>query len=193
MHYACGVGNLSNVKSLLESEIEVDAQDSEGYTSLHIAAGYVNTETVETLLEAGANPEEEDDSGRSTLNLVETLKAATPASTTTYGKRAKLESLSTLLRDHTFEEVVPANITDSRTLEFGGVEYLVEWMDGYEPSWVNELDISDDLIFDYENRMEFANCKKSYQKRNKKNEILVQWKDTKFLSWEPKMNVQCDA
>ena len=45
---------------------------------------------------------------------------------------------------------------------------------GYEPSWVNELDISDDLIFDYENRMEFANCKKSYQKRNQKNEILVQ-------------------
>ena len=86
MHYACGIGNLTNVESLPANEAEVDAhvifktyytihsqfslkQDCEGYTSLHIAAGYLNTETVEILLRAGADPEVEDDSGRSVRYL----------------------------------------------------------------------------------------------------------------------------
>ena len=86
LHYACGIGNLTNVESLLANEAEVDAhvifktyytihsqfslkQDCEGYTSLHIAAGYLNTETVEILLRAGADPEVEDDSGRSVRYL----------------------------------------------------------------------------------------------------------------------------
>ena len=107
------------------------------------------------------------------MNLVETLKAATPASTINYRERADLESLSTLLRSHTFEEVVPANIIDSRVLNTGVVEYLVEWMDGtivyiiysiykfwlyigYKESWVNELDVSDDLILDHVNYVEFG-------------------------------------
>jgi signal recognition particle protein len=178
-----------NVKSLLENEAEVDAHDCEGYTSLHIAAGYLNTETVETLLRAGADPELEDDSGRSALNLVETLKAATPASTTTYSKRSKLETLSTLLRNYTFEEVVPSNIVDSRITDFGGVEYLVEWMDGYQESWVSELDVSDDLIRDYNDGFEFAGCKRTFDS-GKRNELLVQWKDTTPPSWEPKVNIQ---
>jgi len=189
LHYACGIGNLVNVKSLLENEAEVDAHDCEGYTSLHIAAGYLNTETVETLLRAGADPELEDDSGRSALNLVETLKAATPASTTTYSKRSKLETLSTLLRNYTFEEVVPSNIVDSRITDFGGVEYLVEWMDGYQESWVSELDVSDDLIRDYNDGFEFAGCKRTFDS-GKRNELLVQWKDTTPPSWEPKVNIQ---
>jgi len=190
LHYACGIGNLTNVESLLANEAEVDAhvifktyytihsqfslkQDCEGYTSLHIAAGYLNTETVEILLRAGADPEVEDDSGRSALNLVETLKAATPASTTTYTKRSRLETLSTLLRNYTFEEVVPSNIIDSRISDNGGVEYLVEWMDGYQESWVSELDVSDDLIRDYNDGFEFANCKKIFCS-GKRNELLVQ-------------------
>lgn len=206
LHYACGIGNLTNVESLLANEAEVDAhvifktyytihsqfslkQDCEGYTSLHIAAGYLNTETVEILLRAGADPEVEDDSGRSALNLVETLKAATPASTTTYTKRSRLETLSTLLRNYTFEEVVPSNIIDSRISDNGGVEYLVEWMDGYQESWVSELDVSDDLIRDYNDGFEFANCKKIFCS-GKRNELLVQWKDTIPPTWEPKMNVQ---
>ena len=189
MHYACGIGNLTNVESLLANEAEVDAHDCEGYTSLHIAAGYLNTETVEILLRAGADPEVEDDSGRSALNLVETLKAATPASTTTYTKRSRLETLSTLLRNYTFEEVVPSNIIDSRISDNGGVEYLVEWMDGYQESWVSELDVSDDLIRDYNDGFEFANCKKIFCS-GKRNELLVQWKDTIPPTWEPKMNVQ---
>ena len=45
-------------------------------------------------------------------------------------KRSKLEMLSTLLRDYTFEEVVPSNIMDSKITDSGEVEYLVEWMDG---------------------------------------------------------------
>jgi signal recognition particle protein len=150
----------------------------------------LNTETVETLLRAGADPELEDDSGRSALNLVETLKAATPASTTTYSKRSKLETLSTLLRNYTFEEVVPSNIVDSRITDFGGVEYLVEWMDGtqclfsrhfglnlynegYQESWVSELDVSDDLIRDYNDGFEFAGCKRTFDS-GKRNELLVQ-------------------
>lgn len=180
---------MAAVKRILESQAEVDAQDCEGYTPLHIAAGYLNAETAETLLKAGANPEEEDDSGRSALNLVETLKAATPASTINYRKRADLESLSTLLRSHTFEEVVPANIIDSRVLNTGVVEYLVEWMDGYKESWVNELDVSDDLILDHVNYVEFGSYKKTYETKKEINNLLVQWKDG-VLSWEIKAIVQ---
>lgn len=189
LHYACGIGNIKNVKSLLKNEAEVDAHDCEGYTCLHIAAGYLNTETVETLLRAGADPEIEDDSGRSALNLVESLKEATPASTTTYMKRSKLEMLSTLLRDYTFEEVVPSNIMDSKITDSGEVEYLVEWMDGFEESWVSELDVSDDLIRDYNDGLEFASCKKIFDS-SKRNELLIQWKDVTPPSWEPKINVQ---
>ena len=127
---------------------------------------------------------------RLALNLVESLKEATPASTTTYMKRSKLEMLSTLLRDYTFEEVVPSNIMDSKITDSGEVEYLVEWMDGtrcsfkyhffknfcsqgFEESWVSELDVSDDLIRDYNDGLEFASCKKIFDS-SKRNELLIQ-------------------
>ncbi|CAL6307833.1 unnamed protein product [Bathycoccus prasinos] len=60
---------------------------------------------------------------------------------------------------------------------------------GYQESWVSELDISDDLIRDYNDGFEFANCKKIFCS-GKRNELLVQWKDTIPPTWEPKMNVQ---
>jgi hypothetical protein len=60
---------------------------------------------------------------------------------------------------------------------------------GYQESWVSELDVSDDLIRDYNDGFEFANCKKIFCS-GKRNELLVQWKDTIPPTWEPKMNVQ---
>jgi len=95
---------------------------------------------------------------------------------------------------------------DSRITDFGGVEYLVEWMDGtqclfsrhfglnlynegYQESWVSELDVSDDLIRDYNDGFEFAGCKRTFDS-GKRNELLVQWKDTTPPSWEPKVNIQ---
>ena len=105
-------------------------------------------------------------------------------------KRSKLEMLSTLLRDYTFEEVVPSNIMDSKITDSGEVEYLVEWMDGtrcsfkyhyfkkfcsqgFEESWVSELDVSDDLIRDYNDGLELASCKKIFDSI-KRNELLIQ-------------------
>ena len=44
---------------------------------------------------------------------------------------------------------------------------------GYQESWVSELDVSDDLIRDYNDGFEFANCKKIFCS-GKRNELLVQ-------------------
>ena len=36
-----------------------------------------------------------------------------------------------------FEEVLPKKVLESRTLPNGSKEYLVQWMDGTEDSWVS--------------------------------------------------------
>jgi hypothetical protein len=60
---------------------------------------------------------------------------------------------------------------------------------GYKESWVNELDVSDDLILDHVNYVEFGSYKKTYETKKEINNLLVQWKDG-VLSWEIKAIVQ---
>lgn len=44
-----------------------------------MAAGYMHTSTIAALLAGGADPEQQDRQGRSPLELVESLRAALPA------------------------------------------------------------------------------------------------------------------
>lgn len=107
---------------------------------------------VEVLVQSGANPELEDNTGRSVffssptlpvpvdlsidvfclqpLDLIETLKQNTPATTVTYARRSIMESLAQTLERFVFEEVPPCSIKQSRVTEDNVKEYLVEWLDG---------------------------------------------------------------
>jgi signal recognition particle protein len=121
-------------------------QDKDGYTPLHIASGYLHQEVVKILLEAGADPELQDYSGRSVcaasfhpftiltkqkaLDLVDMLKANTPATTVMYSRRRALEDVAQCLESFVYEEVLPLSLQASRVSTDGIIEYLVEWPDG---------------------------------------------------------------
>ena len=64
------------------------------------------------------------------LDIVETLKLNTPATTVTYGRRSTMESLAQTLEEFVFEEVPPSSIKQSRLTEDNLKEYLIEWLDG---------------------------------------------------------------
>ena len=64
------------------------------------------------------------------LDLVETLKLNTPATTVTFARRSVLESIVKTLEQFVFEEVPPAVIVACRTTESDQKEYLVQWLDG---------------------------------------------------------------
>ena len=137
---------------------------------------------------------------------METLKLNTPATTVTFARRSVLESISKTLEQYVFEEVPPAAIKDSRTSESDQKEYLVEWLDDFESSWVLGRDVSDDLIEDFERGLEYAKVEKVYEppsfvpgggargkkaKTKPKNKLrLVTWSDGATPSWEPAENTR---
>ena len=49
-------GDLSTVQELVQNKVNIDCQDSEGFTPLHKAAAYNHLEVVKYLLRQGANP-----------------------------------------------------------------------------------------------------------------------------------------
>ena len=174
-------------------------QDKDSFTPLHIAAGYLHEKIVEILVQSGANPELQDSTGRSPLDLVETLKLNTPATTVTFARRSVLESISKTLEQYVFEEVPPAAIKDSRVSDTDQKEYLVQWLDDFSDSWVLGRDVSDDLIEDFERGLEYAQVDKVYEppsftpggkkKTKAKNKPrLVKWGDDATPSWEPVEN-----
>ena len=57
LHLACKDNNIELVKELLNQEVEINTQDSDGLTALHIAN---NIEILKILIEAGANPNLQD-------------------------------------------------------------------------------------------------------------------------------------
>ena len=44
--------------------------------------------------------------------------------------------MSYVLSGNLFEEILPKKVLDSRDLPNGGKEYLVQWLDGSDDSWV---------------------------------------------------------
>ena len=64
------------------------------------------------------------------LDLVEMLKANTPATTVTYSRRRALEDVAQCLESFVYEEMLPLSLQASRVSTNGNTEYLIEWLDG---------------------------------------------------------------
>lgn len=58
--------------------------------------------------------------------------------------------------DSLYEEVEPKSILDVRKNEDGTRDFLVQWADGAEDSWVAESYLAEDVIEDYEQGLEYA-------------------------------------
>lgn len=155
LHYACGRGDVEAVDAMLACGAEIDAVDKDGYTPLHIAAGYLHEEVISVLMKSGADPALEDNSGRSALNLIEMLLQNTPATAALFSKRLAMESVSKTLRNYMFEEIVPNSIIEKRS-NASQNQFLVSWLDGYEPIWVDDVDVADDLINEFDQGLERA-------------------------------------
>lgn len=121
------------------------------------------------------------------LSLVEALLQNTPATTALFTKRLAMEAVLTTLRSYMFEEIVPRAIIDKRTTS--QTQYFVDWFDGYDPIWVDETDIADDLIKEFESGVERASVSKIIHTKNLSAAVeypalsLVQWSDDSLLSW----------
>ena len=116
------------------------------------------------------------------LSLVEALLQNTPATTALFTKRLAMEAVLTTLRSYMFEEIVPRAIIDKRTTS--QTQYFVDWYHcelvwasrldiislfsyiGYDPIWVDETDIADDLIKEFESGVERASVSKIIHTKN---------------------------
>lgn len=200
LHYACGVGSEQCVRAIIARGATADARDKDSFTPLHIAAGYLHEKIVEILVKSGANPELEDSTGRSPLDLVETLTLQTPATTVTFARRSVLESIAKTLEQFVFEEVPPRAIKRVRVADdgSGNKEYLIEWLDDFADQWVQQRDVADNLVADFEKGMEYATVVKTYQlkdsdpektaaggkNKKKKQRTLKLWADGAPPTWE---------
>lgn len=107
-----------------------------------------------------------------------------------YARRMALEAVSKLLEKHVFEEVPPLSIRTSQQGRNQDREYLVQWLDGYEDSWVSNIYVADDLIRDYDEGAEYALAENSYpqtnQKRHYENTLaIIKWEDEMLPCWQP--------
>lgn len=198
LHFAAALGKAELVKKLIREGAEVDLGDIEGYTPLHMAAGYLHTSTIYALLEGGADPEQQDRQGRSPLELVESLRAALPAGNpATAARRLALEDVLKVLVDNLFEDVLPAAILDCREVGEGGTkskEYLVKFEDEEEPCWVAEKYVSEEVIEDFKDKVEYAAAERILDVRNKGDSraYLIKWTDDHPDTWEPEEHVSPD-
>lgn len=197
LHFAAALGKADLVRRLVKEGAEVDLGDKEGYTPLHMAAGYLHTSTIYALIEGEADPEQQDLQGRSPLELVESLRAALPpGNPATAGRRLALEEVLKCLVDNLFEDVLPDAVLDCRTIESedkasdGPKEYLVKFPDEEEPCWVQEKYLSEEVIADFEDGLEYAMAKEIIDVRNKgdSRSYLIRWEDG-LETWEPEEHI----
>lgn len=197
LHFAAALGKADLVRRLVKEGAEVDLGDKEGYTPLHMAAGYLHTSTIYALIEGEADPEQQDLQGRSPLELVESLRAALPpGNPATAGRRLALEEVLKCLVDNLFEDVLPDAVLDCRTIETeekasdGLKEYLVKFPDEEEACWVQEKYLSEEVIADYEDGLEYAMAKEIIDVRNKgdSRSYLIRWEDG-LETWEPEEHI----
>ena len=190
------------VRRLIREGAEVDLGDQEGYTPLHMASGYLHTSTICALLEGGADPEQEDRQGRSPLELVESLRDALPAGNpATAARRLALEDVLKVLVDNLYEDVEPEAVLDCREEEIEeegekqrGTEYLVKFSDEQDPVWIAEKYMSEEVISDFREGLEYSQAREIVDVRNKGDSraYLVRWMDGYPDSWEPEEHVSQD-
>ncbi|GAX77715.1 hypothetical protein CEUSTIGMA_g5158.t1 [Chlamydomonas eustigma] len=188
LHFAAALGNVDCVKILVEAGANVNLQDKEGYTPLHMAGGYMHTSTMTALLEAGSDPEVKDNSGKDVVQLVDNLRRTLPLSAASITRRIALEQVSGVLTDKVYEEVLPAQVLNSRKrVADGGTEYLVKYPDGRDDEWIDEGSLSPDVIEDYQAGLEYAaavNIVDVVQVGTARR-FKVEWSDGYPVSWEP--------
>ncbi len=195
LHFAAALGKADLVRRLIREGAEVDLGDKEGYTPLHMAAGYLHTSTIHALIEGNADPEQQDLQGRSPLELVESLRAALPPDNpATAARRIALEEVLKVLVDNLFEDVLPDAVMECREMDEGAKEYLVKFPDEDEPIWVHEKYMSEEVVSDYQDNLEYANAEKILDVRNKGDSraYLVKWMDGSEDTWEPEEHVSQD-
>lgn len=108
-----------------------------------MAAGYLHNDACTALLAAGADITKKDRQGRDISGLLENLrgKMSTASAIT---QRMRLEEVSKALTYFTFEDVAPAAILDTRSVE-GERQYLVQWSDDADDEWVPAAFVSPDV------------------------------------------------
>ncbi|KAL1924562.1 uncharacterized protein VTP21DRAFT_4216 [Calcarisporiella thermophila] len=124
---AAGDGKLDRVKELLDSGIDVNAEDDFGYTPLQAAVSYNHYELVKFLIERGADVNQRDHCGDTPLYVAEEKEmaemllefGADPTVKNSEGKTAAVvafeegwEEAAAYLRSKTGEEV-PPQITEA--------------------------------------------------------------------------------
>ena len=173
-----------------------------------MAVGYSHTECVAALLDAGADPEVADRAGRDVVRLVESIRAATPPAPELMARRVALEQAAALLADHLFEEVEPERVLRARRVPVPTPpgapastatvrEFLIQWPDGKEDSWVPQGDLAQDVVDDFDAGLDYAAAKALLRERVKGDgrEFLVSWEEDgnggekTEDSWEPEENV----
>jgi hypothetical protein len=118
----------------------VDVADKEGFTPLHMAAGYLHNEVCTALLAGGADISKKDRQGRDISALLDSLREKM-TSASAIKQRMRLEEVNKALTYFTYEDVAPAAVLASRKVE-GQKQYLVQWRDDSEDSWVAEEFVS---------------------------------------------------
>lgn len=73
---AAADNNRKQVEKFLNSGVDVNAKDENGYTPLHAAAEYAHLDLIEFLLEKGAEINIKDNDGDSPLHACESAEAA---------------------------------------------------------------------------------------------------------------------
>lgn len=186
LHFAAAIGQAKCCAMLCQAGADVDLSDKDGYTPLHMAVGYSHVATVKELLEAGASPDIADNQGRNVVQLVDSIRDKMPLSPQLASKRIALEEVSALLTGNLFEEVLPKKVVEARTATNGKKEYLVQWMDGSEDSWVKQADMAKDVIEDFEAGLEYAAAESltKMKRRGQERLYLVRWQDDSPDSWE---------
>lgn len=114
----------------------MDAADKEGFTPLHMAAGYLHNDVCTALLAGGADISKKDRQGRDISALLESLREKM-SSASAIKQRMRLEEVSKAVTYFSYEDVAPAAVLALRKVE-GQKQYLVQWRDDFEDSWVAE-------------------------------------------------------
>jgi len=194
LHFCAARGRTDLCQLLLNHGADPNFPDKDGYSPLHMAAGYLHTHIVTLFLKHGADPQLPDDQGRTPLSLLEGLRDNLPAENpNALARRMALEEVISTLTNDMYETLVPVAVLDMRDIN-GEREYLIQWPDDCDDSWVPEKDIAEDVREDFEKGLEYAEVDEILDRKIRKSErlYLVRWKDSYEDSWECEDNIASD-
>ncbi|GMH39684.1 hypothetical protein BSKO_07582 [Bryopsis sp. KO-2023] len=194
LHFASAVGRTDVAELFLAYGADPNVPDKDGYIPLHMASGYLQLAVVQQLLDAGSDPDFPDENGRTPLSLMESLRDNLPLDNpSTLSRRMALERVISTLTDDIYETLEPVAILDMRSVGEER-EYLVQWPDDAEDSWVTESEVAEDVKEDFEKGLEYGDALGILNMRNKGDErlYLIRWSDDHKDTWEVEENVSDD-